>query len=214
MVAMRLDELTTLEHEWLAKQHSVQGTHSDRDASYERIGAYEAWQAIFREYVILSREGDLEALKRALFLYWYEYSEPYWLTGIANLDRSLAEELLHRVNSLAGQEQLDEELKWMLPWYYSVADYYLNSFAGLDALEETSKRKPDWRTLRHSPPEFENRGQMGQYWKSVWPSPDKPWIDDYEWIRRAMQARESHSLLVRLIGRIRFRYHLWRHRIK
>ena len=72
---MTLEELTALEKEWLAKQPH-RGFDGERHALYERIGMYDAWRKIFREYVALAREGSKEALKRALFLYWYSHRSP------------------------------------------------------------------------------------------------------------------------------------------
>ncbi len=193
---MRLDELTTLEYEWLTKQHSVLGTHSDRDAAYEQMGAYEAWREIFREYVALSRDGDLEALKRALFLWWYQYSEPEWLSGLARLDLESAKELMHRVNDLASQGQLDEELKWMLPWYYSICDYFCGNFEGIDALKQASMpegKNRQWWGLQCGRSSFENRGQMGEYWRSICASLNTPAADYWDDRALEMQRRASQG---------------------
>ncbi len=220
MVVMKLDELSALENEWLAKQASVHGSHGDRDAGYERIGAYEAWREIFREYVMLSRDGDLEALKRALFLYWYEYSEPHWLSGILKLDYALSEELLRRVNELASKGRLDEELRWMLPWYYSICDYYLDGREGIDALkqasmQETNMRDPQWWRLQCGRSSFENRGQMGEYWGSACSSLNQPWADHDNNGRPVMQVPASQGFLTGFIRGIYSMLGLpWRGRIK
>jgi len=217
---MRLDEISALEYEWLAKQQSVHGAHDDRDAAYERIGVYEAWREIFREYVTLSREGDPEALKRALFLWWYGYSEPHWLSGILKLDYALGEEVLRRVNELASKGQLDEELKWMLPWYYSICDYYLGSFEGIDALkqasmQETNRRDERWWRLQCGRSSFENRGQMGECWGSVRSSLNQAWADHDNNKRPVMQVPPSQGLLTGLVRRICSTLGLpWRRRIK
>ena len=114
---MTLDEITALEYEWLAKQPEG-GSFEQRHALYQRIGMYGAWQSIFEEYVVLSRQGNLEALKRALFLYWYSWAEPNELSGILGLDENLVKETLRMVDDLTRKGGLDEELKWMLPHYY------------------------------------------------------------------------------------------------
>ena len=61
---MKVEQLATLEEEWLSKQRSFV---RDREALYEQTGVYAAWHNIFGQYVVLAREGDLEALKRALY---------------------------------------------------------------------------------------------------------------------------------------------------
>jgi hypothetical protein len=217
---MKLDELTFLEYEWLAKQQSVQGAHDDRDAAYERMGVYEAWREIFREYVMLSRDGDLEALKRALFLWWYGYSEPHWLSGILKLDCALGEEVLRRVNELASKGQLDEELKWMLPWYYSICDQYFGGREGIDALkqasvQETNGRDEQWWRLQCGRSSFEHRGQMGEYWGSVRSSLNQPGADRDDNRRPVIQAPTSQGLPTGVIRRICSTLGLpWRRRIK
>jgi hypothetical protein len=69
------------------------------------------------------------------------------------------------LEDLATRGELDGELKWMLPFYYSVADWYL--IPGFDAIERASKKNVDlWQQvcLESS---FEDRGQLGKYWMSI-----------------------------------------------
>jgi len=158
---MTLEELTALENEWDAKHPS----RGDKHAQCERDGVYEAWRRIFAEYVALARSGDLEALKRALFLAWYSQAEPSELSGLYLLDRGLWVEVLHMLEDLAARDELDDELKWMLPYYYMIADWYLSS--GFDAVENASKENVDlWQRLCLES-SFENRGQLGKYWTSI-----------------------------------------------
>ncbi len=166
VIAMNLEELTALENEWLEKQPAT-GYIEERDALYKQIGMYEAWQDIFRQYVTLAREGEREALKRALFLYWYGCSEPHWLNGILGLDDELAKEVLGMVNDLAKKDELDTELKWMLPWYYCIAEWYLDRFDGFDELKKASKGNPFLYKKLCLESSFDNRGQLGEYWKSI-----------------------------------------------
>jgi len=161
---MTLEELTALENEWLAKQ-PWHGYAEQRDELYKRIGMYEAWQGIFREYVTLAREGNLEALKRAMFLCWYNVSEPGWLTGLMILDSELIGEVYGLVDDLACNGRLDAEFTWMLPYYYLIADFYLRPEFG--AVVKASRQNRDlWRQacLESS---FDGRGQLGEYWASI-----------------------------------------------
>ena len=153
---MTLEEITALENEWLAKH--PYGRVKDLHAACEQMGIYDAWRNIFEQYVILARQGDLEALKRALFLYWYSCSEPNELSGIPSLGDDLPFEVLGMINDLAQKGELDTELKWMLPYYYSITDWYIDRFEGFDKLKKISK-EPD--------SSFDNRGQLGKYWKSI-----------------------------------------------
>ncbi len=159
---MTLDEITALECEWLKKMPD-RGFFEERDTLFRKTGVYEAWQRIFREYVTCAKTGDGEALKRAIFLYWYSFSEPHELTGIPILDTDLAEEVFGLANDALQKGECDTELKWMLPFYYSIADFYLD-YSWPDRFEHVrraSKENKDlWRTLC-SESTFENRGQLG-----------------------------------------------------
>ena len=161
---MTLSELTTRENEWLDR-HPSRGFMEEKDALCKEEGIYDVWREIFAEYVALAGPGDLEALKRALFLAWYEMAEPSHLSGLYLLDAEAKKEVFQMLEDFARQDQLDEELKWMLPYYYSIADWYLKS--EFEAVRKASERNVKlWRTgcLNAS---FENRGQLGRYWTSI-----------------------------------------------
>ncbi len=167
MAVMILDEITALEYEWLKKMPD-HGFFEERDKLFQKIGVYDAWQRIFREYVMLARTGDKEALKRAVFLHWYSLSEPHELNGIPALDKDLVQEAFGLVDNMLQTPECDAELKWMLPYYYSVADFYITSF-GPDrfgnVLRASKENKNLWLTACLEST-FENRGQMGKYWGS------------------------------------------------
>jgi hypothetical protein len=191
---MTLEELTALEDEWQRRLPvAAVGDPMDSD---QQIEILQAWRRIFGYYVIEAREGEVEFLKRALFLYWYSLSEPSELNGLYMLEDVLVIEMLERVNDIAKRGELDTEFMWMLPWYYSIADYYLDRFEGNHELKEVSKANMDvympkdiqpgsiesYRDLKEAlarkvsldpweemclKSSFSNRGQMGYYWKSI-----------------------------------------------
>lgn len=161
---MTLEELTALENEWLAK-HPSRGFMEQRDAFLQRNGVYDAWRRIFAEYVALARLGDLEALKRALFLAWYEQAEPSPLSGLYLLDGTLKEEVFQMLEDLAARDGFDDELEWMLPYYYMIADWYLMS--GFDRVASASTRHVRLWQKRCLGRSFDNRGQLGVYWASI-----------------------------------------------
>ena len=160
---MDIEELTELENEWLAKH--PYGAVSDLNAACKQMGIYDAWEWLFAEYVAVARQGDLEAIKRALFLAWYALAEPGELSGIGRLDPDLKMDVFATVNNLAAHDQLDDELEWMLPWYYLIAEYYLPR--GFPAMEDVSKTDPHQYKDGCLEFSFDNRGQMGKYWKSI-----------------------------------------------
>jgi hypothetical protein len=150
---MTLDEITALEYEWLGKMPD-RGFFEQRDARFQMTGVYDAWRRIFREYVGLARTGDKEALKRAAFLYWYSLSEPKELNGIPALDKELVREVLGLVDSMLQSSECDAELKWMLPYYYAVADFYLTGFGpgqSENFLRASQENKDLWMTACLAP---------------------------------------------------------------
>jgi len=167
---MNLEELTALENEWLQRQPDT-GWAEDRDALYKRIGMYEAWQEIFCQYVAVARKGEIEALKRALYLAWADCSQAFFLTGIMGIDDKPIKEVLSMVNELAKRGELDNELKWMLPWYYHINDGYLERFDGFDELKKVSKGNPFLYQRLCLESSFDNRGQLGEYWKGIQNNP-------------------------------------------
>jgi len=160
---MTVEQLAALEEKWLKKQRSLVG---DRETLYEQAGVFVAWQDIFSQYVALALEGDLEALKRAMFLIWAERSIARLITGLKDLDESRIQEVLTTANKLAQDGRLDTELEWMLPYYYLVERSYLDRFEGLDALKQASRQNPFLYRQRCLETSFDRRGQMGDYWKA------------------------------------------------
>ncbi len=165
---MTLGEITALESEWLEKMPD-RGFFEERDALFRKTGVYQAWRRIFREYVTLAKTGDGAALKRAIFLYWYSFSEPQELSGIPALDKNLAQEVFGLANDMLQKGECDTELKWMLPFYYAVADFYLAGF-GPDQfgnLRRASQENKDLYKTGCLESTFEHRGQLGHYWESI-----------------------------------------------
>jgi hypothetical protein len=162
-VSMDTDTLTAIENGLMT---SEEGTSGDWRILCERLGIQATWEGVFGQYVALARRGDLEAVKRALFLAWYEMAEPdAWYNDIKGLDTELKREVYSIVDDLTRRGRLDDELRWMLPYYYSVADIYLPP--GFDALEKASKvRAYPWKECCRKG-SFRNRGWFGSYWRGI-----------------------------------------------
>jgi hypothetical protein len=171
---MNLEQLTALEYQWLHKQHSC---GENRETLYKQLGVYAAWQDIFRQYVALAGQGDIEALKRALYLAWTQRSQGPILSGVEDLDRELIRELLGIADDLARTGGLDAELQWMLPYYYLIEPSYIEQFEGFEALRQVNRQDPFLYRQACLKSSFDNRGHMGEYWKSKqailrqWPYP-------------------------------------------
>jgi hypothetical protein len=163
MSGMDLERLTALEQEWLDKQH---GITEDRETQYEQAGVYAAWRDIFRRCVALVRKRDTEALKRALYLAWTQVSQDPQLSGVKDLDEKLIRKALGVANELAKANELDDELRWMLPYYYLVEPSYLDRFEDLDDLKRVSRENPFAYRQACLVCSFDHRGHMGRYWRS------------------------------------------------
>ena len=136
VAGMDLEQLTALEYGWLHKQHNC---GENRETLYRQLGVYAAWQDIFGQYVALAKQGDNEALKRALYLAWTQRSQGPILSGVKDLDRELIRELVGLADDLARTGGLDAELRWMLPYYYLVEPSYIERFKGFIHQDQLSK---------------------------------------------------------------------------
>lgn len=123
------------------------------------------WDDVLKGYLALARDkGDLEALKRAVFLSWYYLADPDWVTGIGSLDRETTREVLRLANKRAKEGRLDGELIWMLSFYCTIVEWFLSPED--DALKRASmENRYVWMTacLESS---FDGRGLLGEYWKT------------------------------------------------
>jgi len=160
---MNVEQLATLEEDWLSKQRTIKG---DREILYGQAGVYAAWRDIFVRYVALTQEGDLEALKRAVYFVWAQYSIGRLITGIKDLDEGMVHEALGIADELAKDNRLDAELQWMLPYYYVVNPGFLDRWEDLDTLKSVSREHPFLYRQRCLEVSFDHRGQMGDYWKA------------------------------------------------
>ena len=122
-------------------------------------------------------QENLEALKRALFLQWYAAIEPSAFTGIPETaplgtDEGLRGEaesqVLGEVDRRVREGQLDNELHWMLPLYYSIQEWYFDTREGLGGAQLPicqRNRQDEW--TRQDPSGLEGRGQMSEYLLSM-----------------------------------------------
>ena len=76
------------------------------------------YQKVHQVYANLS-VSNIEALKRGLFIQWYAWSEPNYLTGIADLDENAENKIIEGVNELIDAGNADDEFIWMLNYYYN-----------------------------------------------------------------------------------------------
>lgn len=178
---MNLKELNLIEEDLMRKVEALQGLMQDKVINLKLTNVFDKYREVYRQYIKLldDKNQNLEALKRAIFIQWYSVSEPGCFTGIPGgggpfdsedqLDLDLERNTLEYLENKIINNEIDYELKWMLAWYYSITDYYFDNFKGLSDLKKFFKEKKESVFEKGIPEKqyFLNRGQMGDYWLSV-----------------------------------------------
>ena len=172
MPAGTLEELAAAEAEIEQIVASLEGTMEEKAAHLEAVGIFRRYTEIFAAYLSLAEPppSELEALKRAAFLAWYEVTEPACFSGISGLPVDARARIIALIEPLVPH--LDAEFRWMLAYYFRIADYTfpdLGQHSLLRALLD--EEDPDaWLAQRASPDSMVGRGLMGEYWISVFRS--------------------------------------------
>lgn len=171
---LTLQALANWESAVLASLAGATGTIEERDAQITRSGLYAEYPAIFATYLEIARDADdeataLEALKRAVFIAWYGFSEPPVQSGIAELPESAIRAALEELDRRIRGGRADDELRWMLAWYHSSFGYVFEHFGPVRSLEEFISTIPANEALSHRDERgrFAGRGQLGVYWSAV-----------------------------------------------
>ena len=173
MVIMRnvmdLETLNLAEESLLLRVGKVTGLIEEIDSQLERNGVYAEYRKIFEDYVELidSDFEGLEALKRSIFLLWYEQAEPSCFSGLSKLGDTRANlKLYAALEDGAETTAFDLELRWMLPYYDSIAEWvFEDGLPNLRRFLDGSNRELWLREIKAA--NFIGRGQMGNYWTSV-----------------------------------------------
>jgi hypothetical protein len=155
----------------LASVRGAIGTLDERDRQIERSGLYGEYPAIVGAYIELfdDEESGLEALKRAVFLLWYGAVEPRCLTGIPELPDRLARRTVEELETRARRRSADDEITWMLAWYYHRAPAVFDVWGAgpATAALATSVPADAWRGATVGAAAFRDRGQLGTYWRAL-----------------------------------------------
>jgi len=168
---MDLNKLALEEYRILAEVRSLGKLIEEKHAELQRRGIFDRYGRVYNRYAALAVQGDLEALKRALFLCWFEVAEPSFLTGITELNGDKSWYVLEYLDRLASTNKLDKELRWMLPHYYAVAGYFFDLVLenALPALRQflAEKKNMSFPCEELLSSTLEGRGQMADYWQSL-----------------------------------------------
>jgi hypothetical protein len=154
----------------LASLSGTTGTIEEKDAQVRRSGLYAEYPAVLHSYLDhLAIESDRsEALKRAVFLVWVSAVEPPPFSGIAELPERYSREAMLAVEDDARRRQIDEEFQMMLAWYQSILAFPFEFFGADRYVPEIAREvAPDAWRHKFTRAQFENRGQLGHYWRSI-----------------------------------------------
>jgi hypothetical protein len=163
-----LEDLARRELKVLDHAHRAVGEIGERSAQLRSAGVFAESAAVHAAYADLAAPpiGSLEALKRAVFLGWYESAEPGSFTGVGDLPVAIHRRVHVLLDSAWAAGRIDTEFNVMLGWYWYLASYHFEAHspkrlaAFLSSLEPLAYKGYDFRGL-------EGRGQMGRYWDSV-----------------------------------------------
>ena len=170
---MNLEELNSAEQTLLSRVESATGLMEEKHLQLQQNGVHAEYRKIYEAYVemITSETEWLEALKRSVFLLWYEQAEPSCFSGLFELPETAHQKVFNSLERRAEAGDLDLELKWMLPYYDMIAEWVFEQRKGLQNLQVfLTDNRVDNRELWLQELKAENfvgRGQMGDYWTSI-----------------------------------------------
>jgi hypothetical protein len=155
------------------------------EAVFSRVTA--EYTKVCHQYVELLRATTdpavrLEVLKRTVFLRWYIFTEPDWLTGVGTPAPADVATVFEALDQAIAQQQLDAEFDWMLAHYAN----WVWDFA-LKPMEEEGGPLPNMTTFLQektalsknagnsyspipiyvAPHTIAGRGQLSIYWLSM-----------------------------------------------
>jgi len=166
-----LSSLADQEEAILRVVGSITDLMEERHERLVELGVYAEYRAVFGRYLRLLSDpkAGAEALKRALFLSWYDLSEPACFTGVFELPSDSRYLVLEALNSAFTRGAIDNELRWMVPYYYHLTDFAFPNLNDHPELARFLGRADPESYLRGGleSRQFEGRGQMGHYWQSI-----------------------------------------------
>lgn len=162
---MKLQELALKEDELYRRVGDLYQQQRDLGRLQDVFVEYRSVHQAYAELALT----DPEALKRGLFLQWYSMAEPSYLTGISDLDGEAVKMTVLALNGFIQDGKVDDELKWMLNYYYAgwkwMVEEWLTPSAGFinSILHRGNNYLPENIDRRN----MACRGQMGRYWNSL-----------------------------------------------
>ena len=152
-----------------AEEEQLYSQLPSSDPSADDI-VHRRYSKIVDAYLESASSGDLEAVNRVIFLWWYSAIEPGYLTGVAEFSTRQNDEatslLRHAVVS-----GLDAEFQYMLAWYYAVTDWFFEQKVPdlnqtLSQLSTATRSRNGVVDLRKVDTD-RSRGQLTYYFRSM-----------------------------------------------
>jgi hypothetical protein len=165
---MRTLDLLALEERRLHEAiKGARGLSEEKAQQLSRDGVLEEYRKVHREYVGLARRGNVEALRRATHLQWIAHLEPVAFTGLHDLEPAACEDLVALLEHMCMRDQVDPELRWMLPHYTFLAEWWFDPASAPALASFCKEHLAD--TPARPPISFvrDGRGQLGCYWASI-----------------------------------------------
>ncbi|MBA3670699.1 MAG: hypothetical protein H0W68_01580 [Gemmatimonadaceae bacterium] len=167
---LSLSSLAGWEEAVLASIAGAHGTPDERDRQVERSGLYAEYPTIVHGYIeLFGSDAALEALKRALFLVWHSALAMPVDSGIAALPVGIIRSVIDQLDAAVRRGTMDDELRWMLAWYYAEAPLVLELFGASATVMRAAELVPAdaWRGARITATTMAVRGQMGRFWEAL-----------------------------------------------
>lgn len=163
---MTIDQLSETEDQLHEEVIRLYKSEPSQIANNQLQVLFQKYRDVHLQYS-LSAANDDEALKRALFLQWYSYSEPNYLTGLNDLDKTAEARVMDIVEDKLRNKSCDNELTWMFN-YYASWDYIFEPYSDRPSITEFLAQRNDAQFPNSIDRiAMKKRGQMGHYWNSL-----------------------------------------------
>lgn len=171
-MTMSLKSLGDLEAALLARLGEFTGTIDEKVSHLEKSDIPGRYAEIYDSYIELfhSQNDRIEAVKRALFLCWYEQTEPSIYSGLSGVaEKRSTVNIFESLDSHLVSAEPDPELQWMVHYYYSVGEWVFEPYLHFGNLRSFLRTAHPEKVVPENVKveEFEGRGQMGRYWSSM-----------------------------------------------
>jgi hypothetical protein len=166
-----IQTLAIEEDRLLTVVEQARGLLEEKTGQLDHAGVFDQYRAVHTGYARLLTHSDdgLEALKRAIFLQWIAQIEPSCYTGVREVETAAAQWVIAAAQRRLADGPANTELAVMLRWYDSLTGWYFGQFAEMAALQRhlVDGEAPQQLADVFTEQSLANRGQMGQYWRSV-----------------------------------------------